>query len=188
MLSHSVFGSSKATNPLSKLASLMATILICTSISLIAILSFHSESYLSKILFFFWISAADGFTYGSTSRNWKSMVEWAQSKGLLSSISVGPGYDDTRIRPWNAQNTKSRDHGKYYDSHWQAAIEAKPEYISVTSYNEWMEGTQIEAVQPKKIEKTIFDGKAYTYQDYGDLPEDYYMTRTAEWTNLFLAR
>eukprot|EP01047_Picozoa_sp_COSAG01_P024109 COSAG01_NODE_1480_length_10161_cov_32.805804_3_plen_44_part_00 len=32
---------------------------------------------------------------------------------------VGPGYDDTGIRPWNSMNTKARDKGNYYQQMWQ---------------------------------------------------------------------
>jgi glycoprotein endo-alpha-1,2-mannosidase len=86
----------------------------------------------------------------------------------------------------NFHNTKSRSNGQYYDQHWQTAIDTKPTYISITSYNEWMEGTQIEAVQPKKLDKTIYDGQPYTYQDYGALAENFYMDKTNQWTARFL--
>ena len=38
------------------------------------------------------------------------------------------------------------------------AVEAKPDIISITSYNEWGEGTQIEPAMCNK----------YGYMDYGD--------------------
>lgn len=44
------------------------------------------------------------------------------------------------VRPWNAGNTKHREKGAYYDKSWDAAMRAGPDFISVTSYNEWMEG------------------------------------------------
>jgi glycoprotein endo-alpha-1,2-mannosidase len=47
----------------------------------------------------------------------------------------------TNITKGNAINQKSRLGGQYYDDKWMKAIEAQPRYISVTSYNEWMEGT-----------------------------------------------
>jgi glycoprotein endo-alpha-1,2-mannosidase len=57
---------------------------------------------------------------------------------------VGPGYNDERIRPWNAHNTKGREGGRYYMGMQRIALEARPDALSVTSYNEWGEGTQIE--------------------------------------------
>ncbi len=53
--------------------------------------------------------------------------------------SVGPGYDDTSIRPWNKQNSKSRADGEYYSKYWDEAIKLKPKIISITSFNEWHE-------------------------------------------------
>ncbi len=38
--------------------------------------------------------------------------------GLLFAPSVGPGYDDTRVRPWNAQAPQGRKGGYYYDNEW----------------------------------------------------------------------
>eukprot|EP00971_Amphidinium_carterae_P084856 1679121-Amphidinium_carterae.1 len=83
--------------------------------------------------------AADGFTQGSRSSTWDSTRKQLEAKGRLFVPAVGPGYDDTRVRPWNAQNTKRRDNGQYYDRMWKAAVAAKPHAISVTSYNEWGE-------------------------------------------------
>lgn len=87
----------------------------------------------------------------------------------------------------NSQNVKKRDKGAYYDSMWSSALATKPTYVSITSYNEWMEGTQIEAAVPKQIEKTIYDGKPYTYQDYGDLPPNYYIDATYRWAEKFVS-
>lgn len=123
------------------------------------------------------------FVFGSNPRNWPQMAQKAQENNWAFSISVGPGYDDTRIRPWNSANTKQREQGAYYDRMWQHAIDVKPTYVSITSYNEWMEGTQIESAVPKSVEKTIFDGKKYTYQDYSPLDPDYYMQATHKWTS-----
>ncbi len=43
----------------------------------------------------------------------------------------------------NAANTKSRQQGKYYDDKWQKVLDEDPAYVSITSYNEWMEGKSI---------------------------------------------
>lgn len=63
---------------------------------------------------------------------------------LILLASAGPGYDDTRVRPWNDGARRSRDHGGYYGKMWEAALESRAEIVAVTSYNEWAEGTQIE--------------------------------------------
>lgn len=42
---------------------------------------------------------------------------------------------------------KCHRNGDYYRNMFTRAISANPDYISITSYNEWGEGTQIEAAR-----------------------------------------
>lgn len=44
--------------------------------------------------------ASAGFSFGSTPRNWPSMADFCHAHGMAFVPSVGPGYDDGRIRPW----------------------------------------------------------------------------------------
>lgn len=88
--------------------------------------------------------ATDGFTWGSTTRHWPDLTATAKAHNLLVSLSVGPGYNDTRIRPWNDAATRPRNNGTYFRHMLDAAAKADPDIISVTSFNEWGEGTQIE--------------------------------------------
>ena len=115
--------------------------------------------------------ASVGFTGGSTITNWDQIQNWCLQNNKIFIPSVGPGYDDTRIRPWNSANRKNREDGNYYKKMFSKAIEVKSKIISITSYNEWHEGTQIEASIPKKIEH-------YSYENF--LPNDpqYYMKLT----------
>lgn len=57
---------------------------------------------------FYTYFATDGFSYGSTSTNWPSMCSFARKHDMICGLSVGPGYDDTSIRPWNEHNKRSR--------------------------------------------------------------------------------
>lgn len=57
--------------------------------------------------------------------------------------TVMPGYDDTRLGRPDGFRT-DRQGGACYRALWQAAIEIRPTIISITSCNEWMEGSQIE--------------------------------------------
>ena len=97
---------------------------------------------------FYTYFASTYFSYGSTPANWPYMAKFAADHNKLFVASVGPGYNDTGIRPWNAQNTKARNGGDYYRAMFTDAIDAKPDYISITSYNEWGEGTQVEPAVP----------------------------------------
>ena len=81
-------------------------------------------------------------------------------------------------RPWNAKNKKERENGGYYDQMWTAAHNIQPAMISITSFNEWHEGTQIEPAVPKILD-------SYTYSDYTPLEPDYYLKKTKEWIDKF---
>jgi glycoprotein endo-alpha-1,2-mannosidase len=100
-----------------------------------------------------------GFSFGSTLTNWARMQEELATHGMAFVPSVSPGYDDRRIRPWNIRSMRLRASGGYYKSMWQAALlaagRAGPpncQAVSITSYNEWGEGTQIEPAVPHTVE------------------------------------
>jgi len=123
---------------------------------------------------FYTYFATDGFTYGSTLKNWPKLAEWAGHHDKLFVPCVAPGYVDTRIRPWNDVNKRNREEGAYYDRMWSAALGVSPELVGLTSFNEWHEGTQIEPAVPKEI-------PGFTYLNYRPLASDYYLKRTAYW-------
>ncbi|XP_041462899.1 glycoprotein endo-alpha-1,2-mannosidase-like [Lytechinus variegatus] len=127
---------------------------------------------------FYTYFASSGFTYGSRWKNWKLLADFAQKRNLLFVPSVGPGYVDTQIRPWNDMNTKHRANGDYYERSLQAATKVKPDIISVTSFNEWHEGTQIERAVPKKLTN-------FTYLDYGPDGPNKYLLLTQKWSKTF---
>jgi hypothetical protein len=77
--------------------------------------------------------------------------------------TVMPGYNDTRTGRGTAF-VRSRDGGAYYAQTWQAAIGSNPDWVIITSWNEWPEGTYIEPSQ------------AYGNQ---------YLDLTAEWSGRF---
>ncbi|KAI4458764.1 endo-alpha-12-mannosidase [Holotrichia oblita] len=127
---------------------------------------------------FYTYFAANDFTYGSTWENWRSLVNFANQNELIFIPSVSPGYIDTRVRPWNTQNIKNRQFGKYYNLSWKSAVELKPPFISITSFNDWHEGTQIEPASPKA--QSNFD--SLHYEPHGPY---FYLSLTKEWINIF---
>ena len=66
----------------------------------------------------------------------------AHAVKLLCAPSVGPGYDAEQAT--GDPNVKPRDNGATYDTMWRAAVAAGADLVTITSYNEWSEGTQIE--------------------------------------------
>lgn len=115
--------------------------------------------------------ATDGFTYGSSWKNWSRLTEIAIKNDMIFIPCIGPGYNDQRIRPWNNKNYRGRDEGKYFDNSWQFALQTKAKYIGITSFNEWHEGTQIEPAIPMRISE-------FQYEDYLPLKEQYYLQKT----------
>jgi len=123
--------------------------------------------------------AAEGFTPGSNSKSWLNIQQQLRKRGKLFVPAVGPGYDDRRIRPWNAQNVRSRENGAYYDRMWERAVDVAPHAVSITSYNEWGEGTQIEPAVP------YTSPQGTRYEDYAPRDAAYYLESTALWARRF---
>ncbi|XP_013385085.1 glycoprotein endo-alpha-1,2-mannosidase-like protein [Lingula anatina] len=127
---------------------------------------------------FYTYFASDGFSYGSKIANWPLLMEFAKRTQLLFIPSVGPGYIDTQVRPWNGRNTKDRHYGLYYQRMLKTAMSVRPEIISITSFNEWHEGTQIENAVP------FMNGK-FHYLDYSPNPPDFYLDLTKTFVRQF---
>jgi len=128
---------------------------------------------------FYTYFGSDGFVYGSTTSNWQKMSAFAKENNLIFIPCVAPGYIDTRIRPWNEKNIRSRENGHYYEKMFMNALNANPDFIGITSFNEWHEGTQIEPAIPKKI-------SAYTYEDYGENTDPlYYIKKTRALVSIY---
>ncbi|KAM4865636.1 glycoprotein endo-alpha-1,2-mannosidase isoform 1-T4 [Thomomys bottae] len=122
--------------------------------------------------------ATNGFTYGSSHQNWATLKSFCDKHNLLFIPSVGPGYIDTSIRPWNTQNTRNRINGKYYEVALSAALQTQPSLISITSFNEWHEGTQIEKAVPKRTSNTV-------YLDYRPHKPSLYLELTRKWSEKY---
>jgi hypothetical protein len=103
----------------------------------------------------------------------------ARAAGILCAPSVGPGYDASAAT--GDPNVKDRLLGTTYDSMWRAALRAGADLVTITSYNEWGEGTQIEpAGRGGRYES--YDG---AYGLHGRAAQRAYITRTAYWTSRF---
>jgi len=69
-------------------------------------------------------------------------VALADGAGRISTLTVIPGYDDTKIRTPGL--AVPRHEGRSYRVQWEEAIRADPHWVLVTSFNEWHEGSEIE--------------------------------------------
>ena len=61
----------------------------------------------------------------------------------LWAATVQPGYDD-RLIPGREGLVQERDDGAYYRRTWEAALASAPDWIFITTWNEWWETTHIE--------------------------------------------
>ena len=82
----------------------------------------------------------------STLSDWGSRVRRYASQYGLSRLwiaTVMPGYDDTGTGRTDSFAAERRA-GDYYRETWSAAVASQPDWIVITSFNEWIEGTMIE--------------------------------------------
>jgi hypothetical protein len=103
----------------------------------------------------------------------------AHAVHLLCAPSVGPGYDG--VRAGEAPVLSARRDGLTYDNLWTAALAASPDLVTITSYNEWGEGTQIEAAAPHRGYRG-YDG---AWGLTGAAAQTAYLMRTAYWAGRF---
>jgi glycoprotein endo-alpha-1,2-mannosidase len=118
----------------------------------------------------------DVYVYDGSS--FPRLCNQARKLRLLCAPSVGPGYDarratgDTRVR--------QRRRGIRYDWMWRKAIQARAPIVTVTSYNEWHEGTQIEPARAVGTPYVSYDG---AWGLRGRAAETAYLDRTAYWAD-----
>ena len=67
---------------------------------------------------------------------------------------------------------------RYYETMWRTALETHPAIVSITSFNEWHEGTQIEEAVPHTSATT-----QHRYDDYGSREPGYYLQLTKKWVS-----
>jgi glycoprotein endo-alpha-1,2-mannosidase len=119
----------------------------------------------------------DILTYGG--HGFRRLCAQARRQGLVCAPSVGPGYDARRAV--SDQRVKPRRKGATYDAMWHAAVAAKADLVTITSYNEWHEGSQIEPARAQGAYRG-YDG---AYGLVGRPAERAYLDRTAYWSTRF---
>ena len=71
--------------------------------------------------------------------------QWVKTAGAkISCVTVIPGYDDTVVGRKPPRPITARHRGDTYRALWEQAIAARPDWVLVTSFNEWHEGSEIE--------------------------------------------
>ncbi len=70
-------------------------------------------------------------------------VDVAHWKGGSAALTVIPGYDERNI-PSRPGIYMDRKEGRAYELLWKKAIKAEADWVLITSFNEWHEGSEIE--------------------------------------------
>ena len=119
----------------------------------------------------------DFIDYGSA--KFARLCAEAHAVHLLCAPSVGPGYDG--VRAGEAPVLSARRNGQTYDALWSAALAAQADLVTITSFNEWGEGTQIEPAAPRRG----YRGYEGAWGLRGAAAETAYLVRTAYWAGRF---
>jgi glycoprotein endo-alpha-1,2-mannosidase len=93
------------------------------------------------------------------------------------------------VRATGDKHVKPRRDGRTYDSMWKGAIRSKPDGVTITSYNEWHEGTQIEpasATPPGNAAKLSYSSYDGAYGTRGKAAQRAYLDRTRFWVRAFV--
>lgn len=110
--------------------------------------------------------------------------DWARTlpPGALYVPSVMPGNHAERIG-YPKETILPRRDGATYDEQWSAALGTGivPDLVSITSFNEWHEGSQIEPA------RASYSAGGRTYLDFLPRSPTYYLDRTAYWTSRYLS-
>jgi len=123
----------------------------------------------------------DILTYGA--RVLGRICSEAHAVGLICAPSVGPGFDARRAT--GDPQVKPRRHGLTYDSMWHAALAGGADRVTITSFNEWQEGTQIEPAIPLRLGEYRYVSYDGAWGLHGLAAQNAYLDRTAYWSGLF---
>jgi hypothetical protein len=101
---------------------------------------------------------------------------------LICAPVAAPGF--SAVRATGASYGRSRENGFTYDRRWMGVLGSRPDVVAITSYNEWHEGSQIEAAIPKCLSAAFcylnYDG---AYGTTGQAAAYAYLNRTAFWSS-----
>jgi glycoprotein endo-alpha-1,2-mannosidase len=135
-----------------------------------------------------WINEGhfDGlYNYASLHLEESNGFNWARSlpPNSLYMPSVIPGFSAQRVGYAESTHVDRQD-GQTYNEQWTAALGVgiQPELVTITSFNEWHEGSMIEPVQ-----FGVEDGKGYTYANFGGLTPEGYLDLTGAWIEKYMA-
>lgn len=66
----------------------------------------------------------------------------ARQRDRISCLTVSPGFDARKA--YKSDTQTDRLGGQTYQAYWEEALKANPDWVIITSWNEWAEGSEIE--------------------------------------------
>lgn len=119
--------------------------------------------------------ASNGATYSSTWKNWDVLKKTADRYKLIFIPTVGPGFNEKKKEPPVGGLRRHRSNGQYYGVSWRTTMTICAQFVSISSYNDWQSGTQIEESIP-------YAG----YKDYQPTGPRKYLDLTKHWVAEFI--
>jgi glycoprotein endo-alpha-1,2-mannosidase len=121
-------------------------------------------------------------------------VRIARQRNRICCLTVSPGSDARKAYKWDTQT--DRLDGRTYRTYWDEATKASPDWIVITSWNEWGEGTEIEPsleLGDKYLQITADYAKRFLHSPVVSAPEPPPLPRfvpgtTNDLTTIFLNR
>jgi hypothetical protein len=101
--------------------------------------------YLADRLDVNYLQVFDGLhTYSPLSNmdKYHELTDECDALGKVFAATIAPGYDDTIIR--DPGLVVDRDNGSFYQDSWETIMLSQPDWVLITSWNEWHEGSEIE--------------------------------------------
>jgi hypothetical protein len=115
------------------------------------------------------------------------LVADCKTARLLCSPSVAPGFDNREAVATGIM-VVDRAGGVRYDAMWQSVLDAGAEWVSVTTFNEWHEGTQIEPARSYTAGTRTYESYDAAYGTSGADSQTAYLARTAYWVGQMESR
>ena len=123
------------------------------------------------------------YNYATLHLDEQGGFDWARSlpPGAIYVPSVLPGFQADRLG-YDKDTIVLRREGQEYDDQWTSALGAgvTPDFVSITSFNEWHEGSQIE---PSRAE---YSAGGRRYLDFLPLSPTSYLDQTARWVTRYV--
>ena len=95
---------------------------------------------------------------------------WSADEGRVAATVVWPGFDDSGVAGWGGMNLTGEDglplcvrvadelEGAFFATTQAAALDCRPDWIQIATWNDWNELTQIEPAWHPQLEEELRAG------------------------------